>query len=405
MIWSISWRNVWRNKTRSIVVISAIALGIFAGVFSTAFMKGMTDQRIESAIETEISHIQIHQPGFRESSEIDLLIDNSDSLINNLQKNPAIANVSRRIIINAMAASAETSSGIKLIGVYPKAESKVTTIHNKIIEGEYFKGVKRNPVVVGKKLAEKLNLRLHSKIILTFQDFEGNITGAACRIAGIYNTNNSLLDELNVYIKFTDLQKLTEIPKNTNHEIAINLYNNLTANDVSKNLSKEYPSLEILPWQTLKPELGYMSALMDVYMYIFIVIILFALGFGIVNTMLMVVLERVKEIGMLMAVGMNRLRVFNMIVLETIFLTLTGGIVGIIFGTIIAKYFSLHPINLTWYSQGLSAIGWDSRVYTSVNFQMILIVTVLVILTGIVAAIYPAIKALRNDPAEALRTE
>ncbi|HJN06034.1 MAG TPA: FtsX-like permease family protein, partial [Bacteroidales bacterium] len=137
----------------------------------------------------------------------------------------------------------------------------------------------------------------------------------------------------------------------------------------------------------------------------FIIIILMALLFGIINTMLMVVMERTKEIGMLMAIGMNKIKVFSMIVFESVMLSLTGGIVGIIIGAISAKFGETHPIDLSIWAQGYQQLGYDAFVYTSLDPEMLINVTVLVILTGIIAAIYPAYKALKNDPADALRIE
>ena len=130
-----------------------------------------------------------------------------------------------------------------------------------------------------------------------------------------------------------------------------------------------------------------------------------ALLFGIINTMLMVVMERTKEIGMLMAIGMNKIKVFSMIVFESVMLSLTGGIVGIIIGAISAKFGETHPIDLSIWAQGYQQLGYDAFVYTSLDPEMLINVTVLVILTGIIAAIYPAYKALKNDPADALRIE
>jgi ABC-type antimicrobial peptide transport system permease subunit len=144
---------------------------------------------------------------------------------------------------------------------------------------------------------------------------------------------------------------------------------------------------------------------MDQYMYIFILIILLGLCFGIINTMLMAVLERTKEIGMLMAIGMNKRRIFSMIILESVMLTVTGGIFGIGLGTLITKFFETTPINLSMFSQGLESFGYAAVVYTSLKPKMIVIISILVIITGILSAIYPARKALKLNPAEATRTD
>ena len=158
-------------------------------------------------------------------------------------------------------------------------------------------------------------------------------------------------------------------------------------------------------WKELSPEMNYLTEAMDLYMYIFIIIILLALLFGIINTMLMVVMERTKEIGMLMAIGMNRFRIFSMIVLESILLSLTGGVVGILVGTLFSKWKSTDPIDLSMWAEGYQQLGYDAYVYLSLEPVMIVNVTIMVIITGVIAALYPAYKALRNDPADALRIE
>jgi len=185
MIFSISWRNIWRNKVRSLVIITAVALGICAGVFSTSFMKGMMDQRIQQAISTEISHIQIHRQKYRQENSLQLYMNKTPSIVEQIEGINHVKGVSQRIIIQSMVASAETSSGVKITGVYPENEQKVTNLSTKIVEGKYFEGVTKNPVVIGKKLAEKLNVKLHSKIVITLQDMDKNITAGAFRIAGL----------------------------------------------------------------------------------------------------------------------------------------------------------------------------------------------------------------------------
>ncbi len=405
MIPAVSWRNVWRNRLRSTVVIIAVALGVFAGVFSTAFMKGMADQRVATAINTELSHIQIHQKGFLLKDEMHLYIKDADKIISHLDKNDSVIAASKRLIITAMASSAETGTGVKIVGIIPATEKQVTDLYTKIIEGAYLEGVRRNPIVIGQKLAEKLNIKLHSKIVLTFQDIHGNMIQSAFRVAGIYKTSNSMYDEMNVFVRYSDLSQLVAIPASDAHEIAIKLKSNDLAKPMAAEFAKEYPNLDVKPWIDLSPMMEYLVQTMDLYMYIFIVIILFALLFGIINTMLMVILERVKELGMLMAVGMNKLRIFSMIVFETVFLSLTGGIVGVILSYVAVLITHKTGINISNWSQGLEAMGFDSIVYPGITLPMLINVTLLVMCTGIIASIYPARKALKLNPADALRTE
>lgn len=405
MIFSLTWRNIWRNKVRSLVVIIALALGICAGVFSTTFMKGMVDQRIQQAISNEISHIQIHRQNFREESSIQLYMNNSPAIIDKIENIEHVRGASQRIIIQSMIASAETSSGVRIMGVYPDKEKEVTKLSTELVEGEYFEGVPKNPVVIGKKLAEKLNVKLHSKIVVTLQDMDKNITAGAFRIAGIYETSNSTYDEMNVFVRYGDLSRLLNLPEGASHEIAVLVDDNEMVASVMQEVENLVGDYEVLNWKKISPEMSYMTEVMDLYTYIFIIIILLALLFGIINTMLMVILERVKEIGMLMAVGMNKLRIFYMIMVETVQLSLVGGIIGIVVGGLISAYFETHAINLSMFAEGISEIGYSSMVYCSLETEMLITVTLMVVFTGIIASIYPAFKALKYDPAEALRIE
>ncbi len=407
MLFSISWRNIWRNKVRSLVIIFSVTLGIFAGVISAAFFKGMAIQRINKVINTELSYMQVHNPDFELTSDFKYYIHEADNITDQISSIENVSGASRRMSVQSMAASAETASGVLILGVIPEEEKKVTTIHERIIDGEYFEGISRNPVVIGKKLAEKLNLRIRSKIVITVTDLDNNITSGAFRVAGIFSTDNNMFDETNIYVRFSDLQKLTGFPKNAAHEIAINIDNNKNLESIYSSVEQiiKGKNLEVKTWKELSPEMNYLTEAMDMYMYIFIIIILLALLFGIINTMLMVVMERTKELGMLMAIGMNKTRIFMMIVLESVLLSLTGGVVGIIIGAISAKFGETHPIDLSMWAQGYQQLGYDAFVYTKLDPSMLLNVTIMVIITGIIAAIYPAYKALKNDPADALRIE
>ncbi len=160
MISSFAWRNLWRNKLRSSVIIGAVTLGIFAGIFLIAFMNGMINDRIQSIISTEMSHIQIHKPGFMDNNLFTLTLTNSDSLIAIVNEVPNVLAATKRIIINSMVASAETGTGVKITGIDPSKEAEVTTLHTKIIEGSYLEESGRNPILISESLAKKLKVGL-----------------------------------------------------------------------------------------------------------------------------------------------------------------------------------------------------------------------------------------------------
>ncbi|MDD4756214.1 MAG: FtsX-like permease family protein [Prolixibacteraceae bacterium] len=406
MIWSIAWRNVWRNKMRSIIMIAAITLGLFAGVFVIAFMQGTVDARIESATKTELAHLQIHVPDFLVNNDIALKIENADEILQKIEGPDSVIAVSKRLIAEPFIMAAHGTGGGKLIGVVPEQEKRVTDIWEKITDGAYLEHESRiPPVVVGEKLAKRLRLKVGTRINMQIVDLGGDLSIKGYRVSGIYRTTNTSYDESTLFVKFEDLKSQLGMEDNTAHEIAVLLNNGNEAAAVKPSIQKTAGNYEVQTWKELSPEMSLLTDSMDQYMYIFILIILLALCFGIINTMLMAVLDRVKEIGMLMAVGMNKRRIFSMIILESALLTILGGVLGIIIGSVITKIFETRPINLSMFSEGLEEYGFASQVYTSLRPETLVIISILVIITGVLSAVYPALKALKLNPAEATRSE
>ena len=406
MIWSISWRNVWRNKLRSSVVIIAIVIGLSTGVFSTAFMNGWMNQRLDNAVKSEISHIQIHKEKFKENNETSYYIKNADLLSEKIRRIELVKGVSKRIVVNSMVASAESGTGVSVVGVNPENEKKVSDIYDKIIKGKYFEGVSKNPVIIGEKLAKKLDVDVRNKIVITIQDMDNNIIKGAFRIAGIYKTSNTSYDGSHIFVNYNDIIDITGLSHGAAHEIAVYLSDDEDIDRVLEDISSFAPKgLLTESWKEISPELGLFDEMMQVYMYIIVIIVLFALCFAIINTMLMVVLERVRELGMLMAIGMNKLKIFSMIILETVFLSLTGGIIGIVIGVVASMISSKTGIDLSLWGEGLEEIGFATLLYPSINLENVISITFFVILTGIISALYPAYKALKLNPAETLRAE
>ncbi|MBN1822647.1 MAG: ABC transporter permease [Prolixibacteraceae bacterium] len=405
MIFSVAWRNLWRSKTRSLVVMISICAGLAAGIFYVAFYNGMVDQRIDTAIKTEASHIQVHYPDYLNNPDKKYLIEDAGSVTKKILALDGVKSVTQRVILNSMIQSPTTGAGVKITGINPDEERNVTNLYSKLIEGSYFEDGKRNPIVIGKKLAEKLKVKLRSKVVVTLQDMQGNITGAAFRVEGIFETSNTSFDESCVFVKKDDLARVMLLNDNSCHEIAVLLNDNKLLDPVADLMTKELPDLDVKTWRKIMPEVDLVESSLDFTTYIIIIIILFALLFGIINTMLMAVLERAKELGMLMAIGMNRIRVFTMILLETVLLSLTGGICGIVLGWILNLYFAKAGISLSAWSDAYRSMGFDTLIFTRLSISTSLEIAVMIVITGIIASIYPAIKALRLRPAEAIRID
>ncbi len=258
----------------------------------------------------------------------------------------------------------------------------------------------------GRKILEEAwSFRERSKMTLTFLDKDQMQTGAVFRIAGIYDIKNSMFEMSQVLVRNTDLMTLTGMAPGDCHQMIIRLDDPESTKEVAGSLKVSLPELEVMTWKEIQPDLAMMTDMMQQFYAIFMVIILAALAFGIVNTMLMVVLERTKELGMLTAIGMNKKRVFRMIMLESVFLSLVGGVTGMIISQALVVITSKNGINFASFTEGFEAMGFTAHIYPEISPSFSVMVAVLIILTGILSSIYPALKALRLDPSEALRTE
>ena len=270
-------------------------------------------------------------------------------------------------------------------------------------EGEYFESTKANPVLVSKRLAKKQKLKLGSKLVLTFQDKENTIVAGAFRVEGIFKTANAPFDDTHVFVKKTDLNNLLGI-QNDAHELAILLKDKKDIAAVKQILTPQYPNLLIENWEELSPETALIYSALDSWSIILSVIIMLALAFGIVNTMLMAILERTPEIGVLKALGMNKRRLFSMILTETLFLVGIGVPFGLLLGWGVTTFFGIRGIDMTFFGEAaLEDFGYAKKIYTYFPFDKYSQLVILVIVTAFLSALYPAYKALRLRPVEAIR--
>ena len=392
---------------RSLTVIMAITIGLTGGILTVSLMQGIVNQRLDIAIESEVSHLQIHNPDYLMNPELMTNIENADSIIKRVKGIPGVTMVVKRTRVPVMINTARTSTGVNIVGVEPENERKISTLYKNVADtsGSFFGEVKPNQIVISKKLADKLKAKLKSKVVLTFQDTSGNLVGGAFKITGIFKTSNSLLDESTAFITYDDFIRLTGLPHTSAHEIAIRVGTMEQIPVVQDTLKKMLPKLSVQNWKQIQPELAVLVDWMGFMNFMIIGIILLALGFGILNTMLMAVLELVKEIGMLMAIGMSRAKIFSMIMLESLFLSIIGGIVGTLISLILVHLLNHNGVDFGAYSQAFERLGYPSLVYPAIPSEFFIGLTILVFLTGILSAVYPARRALKLNPVEVLRSD
>jgi ABC-type lipoprotein release transport system permease subunit len=399
MLLSISWRNIWRHPARSGVLIGAIVAGMWAGILVSSWVNALIDQRINRVIQEELTHLQIHHPEFLTEREPGMIIDPHSDIFSFLERDQRVESFTARTLVDGIIQSPQTASGVQISGIDPATERETTTFHHNLTEGDYIDVDVINPVMIGRNLAERLNVEPGNRIVLSFQDLDNDLTSAAFNITGIYHTGQPAVDERKVFIRSGDLYALIA-GEPVYHEIAVMLHNIETSDEIAADLNRQFETVHAETWIELSPELRFMTGAGESYMFYIMLVIMFALAFGILNTMLMAIFERMREIGMLMAIGMSRIRVFSMIMFESIILTLTGAAAGMVVAHFTVEYFREHGLDLTAFGgDTMAEWGYDAIAYPFVNMEDYISVTILVIVTAILSALYPAIKAIRLDPA------
>ena len=403
MIVQIAYRNIWRNKLRTWVLILAIAIGIWGGLLVIALAKGLTQMRQQKAIETYVSHVQIHHPEFVKYGEINQSIPQATSLLKQLESMPEVKNLASRIKTESFIQSTGNSSAVVLNGVVPEKERVLTTLPALGTTGNFLENFKSYPpIVLGEKLATKLNVGIKDKVQCSLIDANGDQLELIFKVSDIYRTANALYDEINAFVRQEQLADY--LGSDAIQEIAIGLSSPELAKSFATDLQEEYPLMQVDDWREIAPELGFADKMMDFLMSLFLLIIMFALSFGIVNTMLMAVLERKKEIGMLLSVGMNKKKVFRMIALESLMVTAVSVPVGLLLAIGTISLLKHTGIDLSFLSEGLRTVGLESVLYPYLEGYYYIQITLLVVTTALLSCIYPARKALKFNPAETLRT-
>ncbi len=396
----LGWKNIWRNPTRSAVVIIAVLLGTWAGIFLSGFFTGMMQGYLDHQFELTVGHIEINHPQFEDLYSPEYFVPDADEVIKELKQRPYVRDISSQSIATGLAQSARNNYGATIHGIHPDSSY---TIEEYIEEGTMpGKSDIRNPIAIGQRLAERLDIELDSRMVLSFQDKNGEITGGAFRVAGIFDTFSNPYDEGNVFVNQNDLNELLVL-NNQIHNIRLSLTDFSQAGQYAEQLRADFPDLQIKTWGEIAPELQYMYDMTDLMMYIVMIIIIIALVFSIINTMLMAVLERTRELGMLRAVGMNKPRVFSMIVSETVFLTMVGTPIGLFLSWLTISHFGDVGINLSAFAEGLSMYGFGTVIYPYLPNIYYLNITLMIALAALLSSLYPAWKTLQLNPVEAIR--
>lgn len=402
MLFKLAWRNIWRNARRSIIILTSVIVGLVAIVLYDSLSNGMIVQMLDNQIGMQVANIQIHRKGFNDNKIIQNYVPNPQKVEAVIRETPGVLHYSERVITYGILSSAASSSGVSLMGIDPQQEEHVTTIKKSLIEGVYLSG-KQHEIVIGKKLAEKLDVGVGDKVVAMASALGGNIGSDVFRVVGIYQTFSSEFDKVSVYISLKSARNMLNLGNNVS-EFAL-IIDNLDKQQQIKaalqaGLNDNY---EVLTYKELLPLLVMQVEVYQESIFIFYAIIGVATIFGIINTMLMSVFERIREFGVLMAVGMKNNRLFRMILLEAFFLGILGTVIGFIISYLLYIPLAKSGIDLSAFSASLNSFGAGTTIYPVLTPESVASALLIIPFIAVIGAIYPAIKAIRLDPMAAIR--
>jgi putative ABC transport system permease protein len=405
ILFQLGWRNLWRNKRRSLVVISSIAIGIFAMILSMGIMNGMNNQMVENTIKTSLGHIAIHQKGFQNDMKLKYHFTPNRRMIEAIKKDPRILAFAPRIKLQGMVRSSESSRGVMIVGIDPEKEKSVSNLFEYTLkdEGRFLETGDENAIMISQTTADKLNLIVGDKLVVMFQDKEDQIVGIGLEIVGLFQSPIESFDKYVVFTTIRTLKETTGLNENIS-EITLVLKDKDQVDGVKGALREKIndSNLEILSWKDMAPNLVGAVRLFDTMMYFFFIIVFITVIFSVANTLIMAIMERFHEIGVMKCIGTRPSWIFNIVLFEALNLGLVGLFAGIVIGVPVNELLGFTGIDLSFYAESMRMFGTGSIIYPSIKPLDIIVATGIVLATTIIAAIYPAIKAARIKPLEAL---
>jgi ABC-type lipoprotein release transport system permease subunit len=397
----LAWRNLWRNYRRTSIMLAAIVIGVWAMIFMTALMRGMVDDMVKDGITVLPGHVQIHNSAYLDDPTISNVIAPPHGELLEVLGRPEVVEWATRVKVPAVISSERDTRGVTLVGIEPERERGISFVANDVTEGRYLESRDDRGLVVGRKLVEKLETGLGKRVVIMSQDQENEIADRGFRIVGIFESKLVQYEEGYVFAGEDAIQDLLGVGDAVS-EVAI-LGTNYRDVDGLLRMVEEAagPNVEVSPWYELDSYLGSMLSVMDGFVLVWIVVVFLALSFGLVNTLVMAVFERVREIGLMLALGMTPRNILSQIVAEAILLLIIGLAIGNL-----AAWASIQPlkdgIDVSIVGEGMEYFGAASILYPALYLKDVVLANVVVIVLGFLASLSPAWRASRYDPIRAI---
>jgi ABC-type lipoprotein release transport system permease subunit len=401
IIFTLAWRNLWRNHRRTIIMVAAVSIGAWAMIFMTALMRGMVNEMLREGVRGLPGHVQVHHRGYRDDPSVENLLSlTADELESELGA-AGIERFTARVRVPAVISSERESRGVTLIGVDPAQEIAVDAIGTDIAEGRGLDGPDDGGVVLGRRLADKLETSIGKRVVLMSQDPDNEVADRGYRVVGLYAADLAVMEEAYVFAGRETVQQMLRIGDRVS-ELAVVGDDYRVVDPLAARVRAAIGEAdETLVWTELDEYLGTMLGVMDGFVLVWIIVIFLALSFGLINTLVMAVFERVREIGLMLALGMPPASILAQVIVESVLLLVLGLAIGnaLSFASILPLR---DGIDISIVAEGMEWFGASSMLYPELELKDVITANVVVIVLGFLASISPAWRASRYEPVEAI---
>ncbi|MCA9689663.1 MAG: FtsX-like permease family protein [Nannocystaceae bacterium] len=396
----LAWRNVWRNPRRSGVTIAAVSLALFVMILYSGMFIGYLKGMERGIVELEVGDAQIFAEGYRARPSIYKTIDDAEGLLTRLDE--AGFRGSARLLGSGLAAAGDASSGISMRAVDVARDAEVGSIAEQVEVGAWLDPAAPDEVVIGRKLARTLGAEVGAELVILSQGTDGSMANDLYKVRGILRGISDAVDRGGVFMTHAAFRELMVFPEGA-HQIIVRTPAGVPLPEAAARLKKLAPAQDANDWKTLMPNLASMLDSSRAAMMFMFVIIYVAIGIVVLNAMLMAVFERIREFGVLKALGVGPLGVFGLILIETFIQTGVAILIGVA-ASVPANWYMVNVgIDMSFGDLTLMGMAvdpiWRSQVDASTYVTPILLLLVIITL----AVLYPAIRAARVHPVEAMR--
>ena len=401
----IAARSMWRNPRRTLITAGGAAFAMFSYVFLFGYFDGFDEQAIDNATRYMTGHVQIERAGFRPNFAPEVAVSAPTDVITLVRRMPHVIGVAPRVQAQAIASSPTTSEGIALIGIDPTHERNVSFIHQTVRQGAPLKPGGERDVLIGRKLAEKLDVRLGEKIVIMAQAADHALGTAAYRVTGIFATESASFDGSIAYVTLPAAQRLLALGDRVS-TINVRLDSRSQVDDFVNQLRPTLSGRDysVVPWQGLMPAIDEMVRVSHAIRTIVMAIVLAVVVLAIMNTVFMSIAERTRELGVMLALGTRPWAVVRMVLYETGATMVLAATVGYGVGVLLVSYLNRAGLDLSVFFQNYDAIpGLTGIIYPRLIWASIVIPGVILLFGSLLASLFPAAQAARLDPVKALR--